>query len=264
MGNRNKLKVFLSIVAVVLIVLWEIRCKGKHPTEYWSDLQYITATDRQGNVISVDLNDWCPANTFIGGQLYIHPISLEFRCDSIGHTVSDTMNIFNFSNTDVEITQILCDNPLTADPRSTVIPANLERPIVINFTLPDSNKYEGTIYIHNSSSDSLITTSFRGKGPWGIGWKPEWSYALGPAYPNPTTSLVRIPFSVPEEIQVSVRIINRYGETVRILWKEVTPIGDHSLVWNLRDDEGQEVSSGFYRCVCKAGSFSCHGDIQVQ
>ena len=47
---------------------------------------------------------------------------------------------------------------------STVIPANSVLQMSVAFTLPDSNAYEGNIYIHNSSSDDVITVSVRGKG----------------------------------------------------------------------------------------------------
>jgi len=263
-GDRT-LEILASVLTGVLVVLIQNGCqKILSPGCGQPDFKTITAVDAYGNISSVDPNDWCPPNTFVGNQLYVHPIEFRFGCDSVGSTVNDTLNIFNFRATSVEITEIIADNPVTTDLDSNVISANSGLQMSVEFTLPDSNAYEGNIYIQNSSSDGRITVSVKGKGIWGGGWEPEHVYSLGPAYPNPTQSVIRIPFSVAEETEVDMRIINIYSETVRILCKKVIPAGTYSLLWDLGDDYGQPVNSGLYRCICEAGGFSCRGDIQVQ
>jgi len=69
---------------------------------------------------------------------------------------------------------------------------------------------------------------------------------LLPAYPNPTNSSVTIPFTLVESSEIRLDICNVLGQTVRTLYYGEKPAGFWSLVWDGKDDNGTDVSSGLY------------------
>jgi hypothetical protein len=65
-------------------------------------------------------------------------------------------------------------------------------------------------------------------------------------YPNPFNPETNIAFSISEASQVTIEIYNLRGEKVKTLVHEVLPAGEHSIIWNGRDSNGDRVSSGIY------------------
>ena len=72
-------------------------------------------------------------------------------------------------------------------------------------------------------------------------------------YPNPFNPETTISYTLPASGMVSLEIFNSRGQLVRNLLQEVQTAGEHSLVWNGRDDSGHSVASGLYLCriACK-------------
>jgi hypothetical protein len=73
-------------------------------------------------------------------------------------------------------------------------------------------------------------------------------------YPNPFNPTTWIPFYLPSDGLVSVKIYNVGGELVHTLREKQMPKGAHSVRWNGDDREGRDVSSGIYFCVLKFGN----------
>ncbi len=73
-------------------------------------------------------------------------------------------------------------------------------------------------------------------------------------YPNPFNPTTWIPFYLPSDGLVSVKIYNVGGGLVKALREKETPKGAHSVRWNGDDREGRDVSSGIYFCVLKFGN----------
>jgi len=70
---------------------------------------------------------------------------------------------------------------------------------------------------------------------------------LGLAAPNPARDgRTTIPFSLPQVSHVTLRILNVSGRDVRTLVETGMPAGDHTAIWDGRDDHGQGVRSGLY------------------
>ena len=66
-------------------------------------------------------------------------------------------------------------------------------------------------------------------------------------YPNPFNPETTISFSINERDAVSVEIFNLKGQKVRTLINnQVFDPGMHSVVWNGRDNQSREISSGVY------------------
>jgi len=75
-------------------------------------------------------------------------------------------------------------------------------------------------------------------------------------YPNPFNPVTTINFSLPLDSKVRVSIFNIKGQKVATLKDEYFTAGDHSVVWNGKDDSGNSVSSGVFFCRVEAGSES--------
>ncbi|MCK4655323.1 MAG: T9SS type A sorting domain-containing protein, partial [Candidatus Cloacimonetes bacterium] len=55
---------------------------------------------------------------------------------------------------------------------------------------------------------------------------------------------------------VTLEIYNLKGQKVKTLVNETIPAGEHSVVWNGKDDSGKTVASGIYLCKMRNGKYS--------
>ncbi len=65
-------------------------------------------------------------------------------------------------------------------------------------------------------------------------------------YPNPFNPTTELAFSLPRAGDVTLTIYNVLGQEVKRLAEGTFTAGDHSVVWDGRDNEGRAVSSGVY------------------
>ena len=75
-------------------------------------------------------------------------------------------------------------------------------------------------------------------------------------YPNPFNPTTTINYQLPEENPVELTIYNIKGQKVKTLVNEVLPVGEHSAIWNGKDSNGNQVSSGVYFYKMKAEKYS--------
>jgi hypothetical protein len=80
-------------------------------------------------------------------------------------------------------------------------------------------------------------------------------FELQQNYPNPFNPATTIRYSLNQPCNVTLEIINLYGQRVRLLMNEQPhPAGLNAITWNGQDDQGTRVSSGtyFYRITAAA------------
>jgi protocatechuate 3,4-dioxygenase beta subunit len=65
-------------------------------------------------------------------------------------------------------------------------------------------------------------------------------------YPNPFNPQTQIKFALPKDMTLTVDIYNVKGEHIVQLYNGRLSAGEHSIVWNGLNQEGQNVSSGLY------------------
>ena len=65
-------------------------------------------------------------------------------------------------------------------------------------------------------------------------------------YPNPFNPTTTINYSLKENSKVSLNIYNIKGQKVKQLVNDQLSIGQHSVIWNGKDDSEKKVSSGVY------------------
>jgi hypothetical protein len=72
------------------------------------------------------------------------------------------------------------------------------------------------------------------------------AYELYQNYPNPFNPSTTIEFSLPVDCRVRLEVINMLGQRVRVLLDTRLDAGSHEVIWDSRNDNGSEVSSGVY------------------
>jgi len=77
-------------------------------------------------------------------------------------------------------------------------------------------------------------------------------------YPNPFNPSTTISFSIPEDKKgkITLDIFSIRGRHVRSLIDSELEIGNHMVVWDGSDDNGQNVSSGVYLYILRNGDSS--------
>ena len=71
-------------------------------------------------------------------------------------------------------------------------------------------------------------------------------FMVYPAYPNPFNPVTRIPFNLPSESRVSIKVFNVLGEEVCELINRTLVPGYHEIVWDGRNRNDRPVGSGTY------------------
>jgi flagellar hook assembly protein FlgD len=88
------------------------------------------------------------------------------------------------------------------------------------------------------------------------------NYTLGQNYPNPFNPSTTIPFTVRgsqftvhSPIHTTLVIYNILGQEVRTIVDNERMPGNYQVIWDGKDERGNEVSSGIYFYQFKAGDF---------
>ena len=74
-------------------------------------------------------------------------------------------------------------------------------------------------------------------------------------YPNPFNPVTNIYFSLNKTENVSIKVYNILGKEIKLLLEEYLPIGEHNILWDGKDNEGNLLSSGIYFIQMKAGEY---------
>jgi len=78
---------------------------------------------------------------------------------------------------------------------------------------------------------------------------------LGQNYPNPFNPSTTITFSTRQTGRVKVNIYNIKGQLIKTMIDSEIPAGQHSLVWNGMDNNGESVASGVYFYRLETGNY---------
>ena len=155
---------------------------------------------------------------------------------------------------------------LSASPASGTVPPGGYVDITLTF---DSNglsegSYEGGIELQSNAPaepfewigcrldvDSTATVTGGAAGR-------RTEFALGQSYPNPFNPETVIRFEIQFATHVRIDVYDVRGRHVRRLVDGILPSGQHSRLWDGRDDRGSELASGvyFYRLTAGGRSFT--------
>jgi flagellar hook assembly protein FlgD len=74
-------------------------------------------------------------------------------------------------------------------------------------------------------------------------------------YPNPFNPATTLSFDAGGNGRVFLAVYSLRGKLVRTLVDRVLEAGRHQVVWDGRDDRGEQVPSGIYISSLRTGSF---------
>ena len=83
---------------------------------------------------------------------------------------------------------------------------------------------------------------------------PVKSFCLENAYPNPFNASTTIKYRLGVGGRVNLSIVDLLGRIVRHLVKKKESAGEHSIIWDGKDDSGNGVGSGVYFCQLKTAN----------
>ncbi len=78
---------------------------------------------------------------------------------------------------------------------------------------------------------------------------------LAQNFPNPFNPSTSIPLALPQRTQVRLAVFNVLGQKVRTLIDGPMEAGHHTMVWNGRDEAGQQAAAGTYFYLLEADQF---------
>ena len=116
-------------------------------------------------------------------------------------------------------------------------------------------KVEGTFYV----DDMKLVAEVQPPTSVAASLEPsEWlqGYVLYPNVPNPFNAHTRITYELPLSSEVKLSVYDLLGQKVCILEEGFRTAGSHTVIWNGRSEQGQEVASGIYLLHWEAGTFS--------
>jgi len=123
--------------------------------------------------------------------------------------------------------------------------------IFFDFPLYFIQEPQATELLHKALSDFGIFTSVEEEKEE----KVPSSFALKQNFPNPFNSETVIEYSLPRGSHVRIAVYNILGQRVKILLDRGQMAGRKSVVWDGKNEKGQEVSSGIYFYRIEAEEF---------
>ena len=126
-------------------------------------------------------------------------------------------------------------------------------------TYTEVDTFTVTLIVGNSCSlDTLILVdAIKVKALSGVGDVISARYALEQNVPNPFNPMTTIYFELPEATSVRLQVYDISGRLVRSLLNGATlGAGRQDVIWNGRNDSGQQVAAGVYFYHLNAGSFN--------
>lgn len=130
----------------------------------------------------------------------------------------------------------------------------------INYTYELSNFqdmhhfYVTAVNQQNMESDPSNIIDYQ---PVSSGDTPILQTKLNGNYPNPFNPITTISFSTTENSKLTeISIYNLKGQKVKTLINENLPAGEHTIVWNGKDDNGKQTASGIYFYKMKNGNYT--------
>jgi len=140
-----------------------------------------------------------------------------------------------------------------------VVPAESFLQIEVLFTPTAQIDYQGTLFIDcDDPSNPQVSLQLAGSGMIVSNDDPVLPVIteLQGNYPNPFNPETTIRYSLKESVPVVIEIYNVKGQLVKTLVNEAKAAGNHSVVWNGRDNQNRPVSSGIFFYKMHAGKYS--------
>ncbi|MDP8202773.1 MAG: carboxypeptidase regulatory-like domain-containing protein [Candidatus Tenebribacter burtonii] len=202
----------------------------------WNNI-YTVPSSSSWNNVNIDLSMYC-------GEGFDN-VQLAFNGDSIGGSdsgcaIDDVICGRGFRNWDIlgynlyeEGNSVPINGNVLIDNRNYSIPLpTVVSSFYVTAMYDTGESQSSNIYVFNSLSgdDHQIETQ---------------ELQLN-AYPNPFNPSTNINYNLSSKLKVVLQVFNVKGQKVRTLVNETQNAGYHNIVWNGKDDNSRNVTSGIY------------------
>lgn len=82
------------------------------------------------------------------------------------------------------------------------------------------------------------------------------AFYISQNYPNPFNLLTQIRFTISDPGQVIISIYNSLGKEIKMLLNKSLSVGEYTIQWDAKNDEGNIVPTGIYFIQMKAETFT--------
>jgi hypothetical protein len=187
-------------------------------------------------------------------EIGVNPESLV-KDLQIGKTSSDTLFISNTGGGILDFSIEIIDTIpvrntwLTVDPMNGSVFMKEPDTLLINWDAHnlDTGFYQCSIVITDSLRNSiLIPVTLHVLDTNNNMIQDKERKILITSYPNPFSLSVQIEYDIQKPGLVKARVYDLQGKTVRSLISENMPAGRYKLIWNGKNDHGENVSPGMY------------------
>jgi hypothetical protein len=166
--------------------------------------------------------------------------------DEIGNA---GFNVYRSTSLDGEYTKL----------NSELIPANANAFEGAFYSYTDKDVQTGLTYYYKLEDLSLDGTgTFHGPVSAKVSVSVPSNFALAQNYPNPFNASTMISYDLKTDSKVSLKIYNILGQEVTTLVDKYQSAGSYTVTWNSKDSKGNDVSTGVYFYLLKAGDFSAN------
>jgi flagellar hook capping protein FlgD len=136
---------------------------------------------------------------------------------------------------------------LDADSNAVTSSASINQPesIVYNTPTPGHYIWKVVAFTNPDTANFAIDQQVCVAATSGVGG-PVSALRLAPAAPNPFRARTTLRWSLPTAGDVRLRVHDVAGRVIRTLQNGRLAAGEHSAVWDQRDDAGHRVAPGLY------------------
>lgn len=137
---------------------------------------------------------------------------------------------------------------LTADPSSGSIPDGSSEDVILEFDSSGmtAGDYFADLIIHSNAGDAVVVPVGMHIEGTGVDEQPPDKVVLFGNFPNPFNPSTTVAFSLPTPGRVRVSVYGVDGRLVAQLADSTFGAGRNAVVWDGRNDAGEEVGSGVY------------------
>ena len=222
----------------------------------------VSAVYNSGESEIVYFNNGSPI-IVLGGVLVVNPNSHDFGQIGVREMASQTFTIENTGDVELTIDSISIVGGGSAFnivdmPDNLTIHATESLDLVVRFAPTEAINYQAQIIIQEQNDGETYSILLKGEGSsvseddmvdvFG-------ATALLGNFPNPFNPETVVSFVVASDAFVSIEIFNIRGQRVRTLVNGYMNSGEHSVVWNGRDDNDTMMGSGIYFYRMTAGDY---------
>lgn len=214
---------------------------------------YIYAADESGHSANHPLiGEFEPHIFTVSGnpnpaELVVNPISFSIEM-SVNEILVETMELSNIGgmSMDYDITESV--DWLLMDPVSGTLSAGSSEDIELTFDTADmiAGNYSVDLIINDNREETIIPIELTVTGTNTQNDITGLETKLLGNYPNPFNPETTIKYNLKNSSDVTLTIYNVKGQLVRTLVNSSQIAGIHSTVWNGKDTNGRNVSSGIY------------------